>query len=67
MKRWYKSFRTRVGKLKIKYAFRDPTTYRLTANQQFLYDNGKWLWNTYKHVGKTLYKIDQMEVSSFVF
>ena len=52
------------GKLKSDY-YKLGVLKNLTTNQQFLFDNGQWLWPTYKHEVKTLSKM--IEVSTFCF
>ena len=54
IKRWYLSFRTDYGKIKVDYENDPEADLELTAKKQFTWDNGKFLHNSYYHRGTTV-------------
>ena len=55
IKQWYTSFRTQYGKLKV-LSMKSGSGGRmaLTAKKRFIWDNGKFLHNSFSHTGKTV-------------
>ena len=64
MIQWYTSFRTRVGKLKIKANKSGSGARNMTKRDAWIHEKGSFLHHTFQHTGTTL---SSLGVSAFKY